>query len=153
MRDHKHMKTVLKFARILRRACEEEWSQRKWKKAADRPTPEEANLGGWCVLASKTLFLALRARHIPCELRFGSGHCYLVYGDYIVDVTATQFGVKDRVAVVKVEDEATTRNTFWQNYGGVKTVKDLAGWTGGLHGVYGDFFQKQTRRLKRMRSA
>lgn len=64
------------------------------------------NLAGLCARASYALVLALAAEGVEAELVLGrydgKGHCWVEVAGHVVDVTATQFGTKRRVAVSKV---------------------------------------------------
>ncbi|MGW8177497.1 MAG: hypothetical protein ACWGQW_01705 [bacterium] len=56
------------------------------------------NLCGYCCRASSQLLLAAQRHGIDgVEIVVGSGHVYNLYKGQIVDVTATQFDVPDRV--------------------------------------------------------
>jgi hypothetical protein len=41
-----------------------------------------------------------------------SGHCYVEYGDYIVDITATQFGLDPSQLVTPIKERS--KYEFWQ---------------------------------------
>lgn len=59
------------------------------------------NLGGYCGRAAIQLFLACRRKNIDIEIEEGVGHSYNKLGDYIIDITATQFGKYPKVHIRK----------------------------------------------------
>lgn len=74
----------------------------------------KATLAGACAMASWELVLRLRAAGIACQFvngeYDGAGHCWVQIGDYdVVDITATQFGVKDKVYVTTYADDTGYR--------------------------------------------
>ncbi len=69
---------------------------------ADRSNKNK-NLSGFCVRASVQLFLAVQAKGYNIKIFIGDGHVYNIFQDYIVDITATQFGKKKKVWVVKAK--------------------------------------------------
>jgi hypothetical protein len=70
-----------------------------------------ADLRGACAIASATLFKVLKdAKYSPefyCGESFASGgHCWIVVDNFIVDITATQFGKKNkRVSIVPINND------------------------------------------------
>jgi hypothetical protein len=78
-------------------------------------------LGGMCARASAKLYRVLSRRGIQCtisvvEMMGGTAHAFVEVGDYIVDVTATQFDeALDKVIVLERTSEKLNR-PFW--YGG-----------------------------------
>jgi len=62
-----------------------------------------SNLGSMCGIASYALKEALDCAHIDVILIYGfyeeTGHCWLEYRDVIIDITATQFGVRRKVFI------------------------------------------------------
>jgi hypothetical protein len=66
--------------------------------ARDRMDPD---LAGYCQRASAQLFLLAYDKNIPVKLVCCYGHTYNLYCGYIIDITATQFGKKDKVWIAK----------------------------------------------------
>jgi hypothetical protein len=64
---------------------------------------DNGDLTGFCKRASVQLFLAANERGLPVELVCGSGHVYNLYDGHIIDITATQFGVEDKVWITKID--------------------------------------------------
>ena len=54
---------------------------------------------GYCLRASVQLFLEGRKRGMDMRMVAAWGHVYNSFEDYIIDITATQFGVMERVMV------------------------------------------------------
>jgi hypothetical protein len=86
----KNTKMLIKLAHKVRDAFEE-ISQKE-----SLPT----NLCGLCLRSSVQLFLAAQYFGINIQVIGGDGHCYTMCDGHIIDVTATQFGEKERVLVV-----------------------------------------------------
>lgn len=76
---------------------------REWAEmyAIDHNFPE--TLQGLCAIASGEIHSKLKRHDIHTTIRLYEGellgHCFLRYGDYVIDVTATQFGIKDRIVI------------------------------------------------------
>jgi len=63
------------------------------------------DLAGWCGTASSHLAEAAKRLGIHgVDICVGSGHVYCMYSDNIIDITATQFGVQDKVFIVSLFD-------------------------------------------------
>ncbi len=73
-------------------------------------------LGGMCGISSMILSGQLNQKSIPNEVIWGEfkykntsipvdGHAWVRTKEYIVDITATQFGKRNRVYIVKVGNE------------------------------------------------
>jgi hypothetical protein len=69
------------------------------------------DLACMCAVASYTLALRLRKNGIPCKVIYGKfdrdEHCWVETKKYIVDITASQFGMADVYIISKTEDEWT----------------------------------------------
>lgn len=78
------------------------------------------DLGGLCYDASCFLRRLAKAHEIPTEMGQGKGHWFVIYVhegvDMVVDVTSTQFGVEDRIAVLPLF-EAMKRGDWWNLQG------------------------------------
>lgn len=83
------------------------------------------NLMGMCAIASGYLHKRLQAKGIESVLCYNDGHCFVRVDDYIVDVTATQFGDYKPVEIFPVH-EATERNKYcWKIEKEFETTLDL----------------------------
>ena len=76
------------LAHIVRKAYEKSWNS--------------DNLGGACFDATRQLFCLARDYGITVQIGLGDGHAFVLLGDTIVDVTATQFGKYRKVLVSKL---------------------------------------------------
>lgn len=71
---------------------------RKWAEAANarRKRPKSERLNGWCAIASARLWRKLDAIGINSTLHMAyhitGSHVFLTVDDFVIDVTATQFG-------------------------------------------------------------
>lgn len=87
------------------------------------------DLGCYCAISS--YFLRYLARHFGYHLKMVEGaafdsnidftnHCWLVYNDKVIDITATQFGCQKKVNIVRVgnqnyhERKRSTEKGFWK---------------------------------------
>jgi hypothetical protein len=73
-------------------------------------------LGGLCYDASCFLRRLASAHGIETDLGHGYGHWFVLHGDTVVDVTSTQFGQPERVAVLPLA-EAAKRGQWWELLG------------------------------------
>ena len=104
------MKELVDIAREVRKRCEEfSFSE----KARDYDFYMQADLSCMCGVASFALSVALDGeniinrvfcgeyrRNINDDWKFGETHCWVCVNGRIVDITATQFGVKEKVHIV-----------------------------------------------------
>lgn len=85
------------------------------------------DLTGMCAIASAHLFTELRNAGIPCRLWSNRMHCFLTVTDgdveYVVDVTATQFGAYRRVEIIP--QDQTVMMEWWLGDIEHQTVADL----------------------------
>jgi len=120
------MEELIALARVVRAAFSRAYS---------------GDLCGYCCRASVQLFLLARERGIvDARLAVTWGHVFVVLGDTIVDVTATQFGVADAVAVLPLEKlertawlvrvKGAVSHDHWEGYKLADSIEGLedAGW-------------------------
>ena len=66
------------------------------------------DMAGLCCCVSKTIHEKARAANIPVVFAYGTFngwvHCWLEYDGNIIDATATQFGVIDKILVTPISD-------------------------------------------------
>jgi len=99
---------------------------RKARKAAEYIAKEEKSptkLHGLCARASAILFELLREEGFNPFICFGNGHCFLEVDEFLVDITATQFGyskifivhMNDLFSKLKLRDQeaALACNGYW----------------------------------------
>lgn len=91
------------LARRARAVFEKIAAQRNW----------HADLCGWCKDATVFIFNRARALGINVDMGHIPGHWFILLGDTVVDITATQFGVKDPVTVMPLEEARQGR--WWWN--------------------------------------
>ncbi len=99
----KDLERLVDLARIVRAAFE------RVAEVHDYPS----NLGGLCYDASTYLLRMARSQGIDVQLGHGVGHWFVLLGDTIVDVTSTQFGQPDRIAVLPLA-EASKIGNWWE---------------------------------------
>lgn len=100
----KHIKKVKAFAGAVRKA-----TRLSFGKALPK------HQGGACSYAAKALSDLLKAQGVPARFAVGTfryrgsfvemGHCWVELGNTIIDTTATQFGIRRAVYVVKAAKE------------------------------------------------
>lgn len=84
------------------------------------------NLCGLCLRASVQLFVVAGDYGMDIEMVGGFGHCYNMCDGWIIDVTATQFGITDRVMVVPPREiPELVRNPNWTRVGTYRTLEDV----------------------------
>ena len=65
---------------------------------------ERGDLSGWCAIASMKISRKLKKAGIPHKLHIAvenycERHVFVTVNDYLIDVTATQFGIRKSVVV------------------------------------------------------
>lgn len=80
---------VLKIAKEVR-----DWAEAKadkWNFPSD--------LMGMCAIAAAELHVRLKRAGYASKIGYNSSHCFVIYKDHVLDVTATQFGTYEKVFV------------------------------------------------------
>jgi hypothetical protein len=126
---------VLKIAKTVRRTAERLVKLAPYTKSKYR----WLDLGGTCGCVSLA-FAKLVKKHAKKRAvvaggwtteevpdGHGGGHCWVLIGGKIWDLTATQFGVKKKVLVVANRKEQ--RRLYHEVDRGSKTVKDIPNWS------------------------
>lgn len=66
---------------------------RRWAERVDeRRDGKDPNLGGLCAIASRQLHAELVLAGYEARIAYRQEHCFVLVEDYLVDVTASQFG-------------------------------------------------------------
>jgi hypothetical protein len=73
---------------------------------------DKQELGGRCHLASRVLYKEARKSGLKVKMCTGwfendfsaGGHCWIEFEGKIIDITATQFGIKDKIFITDVND-------------------------------------------------
>lgn len=90
---------------------------RIWAEDKALKRKEKLDLTGWCAIASAHLLRELKTAGIEAEIHlFESNkysHAYVVVGDYVVDVTATQFKPFKRTPVVILHHKEAEQYEFY----------------------------------------
>ena len=81
------------------------------------------DLRGLCYEASLYLYNLAKAHGITVEIGRGTCHWFVLYGDTVVDVTSTQFGHPERVAVLPLE-KAEGCGSWWHLQGKESPLAD-----------------------------
>lgn len=130
----KNMPTVMRIARVIRRSAEQQ-------------EPYHKSLDGWCVVTSNILFAELCRRGIRSRLTWNGGHCFLTYGRYLIDITATQFDSKLPKVVKLLRHSYYANTSWWQEDESVGTMKNCLldqDWATSA-GIFEKQWQKQIR--------
>lgn len=94
---------------------------------ANRRRRDQRSLDGFCAIASARLWLELRKQGITAELRVhtdstGASHVFLAVDDHVLDITATQFGLKP---VVYMHEREAARYRFYDVWHVFSNPRDL----------------------------
>ena len=120
---------VKQIATRIRRKCELFANS---EHAADYDFYKNKSLACMCAVASFALHEALKRKNIPSKVVHGrfeykfSHHCWVELQDKnktIVDITATQFGIKDKVHIPQKNDD----RFIFKRYVEEKNMRDWAG--------------------------
>jgi hypothetical protein len=98
---------------------------RQWAENNRNVAHASFDLCGMCAVASVKLSLELTNRNIPHELAYRKDHVFVLCEDYIVDVTATQFGNDYQTVEVLQRSNVHPRENHWKVTRKFKTVKGL----------------------------
>ena len=97
------LEKLVELAKVVREACE-------FYTEKTECGPED--LGGLCHDASYALLRLAKKQGIDnVELGASPNHWFVLLNNMIVDITATQFGVSDKVSVLSLEE---TKAHWWQ---------------------------------------
>lgn len=78
---------------------------RRWAEKAYSHTRYSKTLNGYCSVCSYRVWKRLKAKGIDARfvINYYESHAYVLVGEYVVDVTATQFGKFPKVMVRLLE--------------------------------------------------
>lgn len=89
---------------------------RRWAMRNRQRAEMPYDLTGMCGIASGKLWSMLTESgfnaRIAIRNKVGDGHCFVIVDNYIVDVTATQFGL--RAVEVRPAKDARQQHRFWR---------------------------------------
>lgn len=92
------------------------WAMRNRHRLSTEDWTFESDLNGMCAIASAELFRRLQKAGIACQLALrgvvSDGHCFILTASHIVDVTATQFGLKPVTVVPRTPRKQ--RPHYWR---------------------------------------
>ncbi len=71
------------------------------------------DLCGLCAISSVELFIALRKAGFRIQVVKADGHAYVTWKNYIIDITATQFGQKNRVCIIPIQYARQKEKNYW----------------------------------------
>lgn len=97
---------------------------RNW--AEDRDWHSIKTLYGFCAKASARLHTLLVKEGIPAKIGCNDHHVYVIVDNYIVDVTATQFGPWETVTVLPLEEAGKYKH--WEAQQIKHSAKELVGY-------------------------
>jgi len=90
-----NLERLVELAKIVRQACDF---------YTEKTECVSEDLAGLCHDASCALFGLAKKNGISVEMGESSCHWFVLLDNMIVDITATQFGVPDKVAVLPIEE-------------------------------------------------
>jgi hypothetical protein len=110
----KNQALVLEAAKVAREKAEQIAEQELFNE----------DLEGLCARASAILFSELRKRNIYARICLAYDHCFVVYDNHIVDVTATQFNIQDKIFICKLSDlERISHPAHWEYKKSFRSIK------------------------------
>jgi hypothetical protein len=126
---------VIKIATLVREACDDLVLSRK---ASKYDFYRKDDLSCMCGIASATLSKILK-RFKNCNVQLINGrfidkrwhtptwfdHCWVQYNDHIIDITATQFGIHNKVNICKIG------NKLYRLGRVMRTYDDFYNWSTG----------------------
>lgn len=88
---------------------------RAWAELYQKTSPGRywEGLGGLCGIASGKLMHDLAKVNVKAQYVIGNSHCYLYVGDYVVDITATQFYGGFPKIMIEHKDSPVIQNSYW----------------------------------------
>lgn len=95
----KDFERLIELAKIVRRAFEKFYHDEK--------------LSTCCYRASLELFLLAKVEGIDVKIAGNWGHVFCLFGDAVIDLTAAQFGHKDKIAIGRVGEWLIFWNVNW----------------------------------------
>ena len=106
---------------------------RKWAENYAKSNGFDSNLCGLCAISSAKLFTSLKKEGYSPEIRLHDGstsHVFVVVNDHIVDITASQFGMKSIEIVHECEVGVYDYNSddskyYWYHTDVLTSVKNL----------------------------
>jgi hypothetical protein len=111
------MKIDLRKVRRIARAA------RKWAEEYAEYKGMHRDLMCLCAIASAELHKKLRKEKQPSILCENREHCFVMCGDYVVDITATQFGIQEDIYIRK--HEVVKAQSFYRINNEFSSVKKL----------------------------
>lgn len=131
----------MRLARSIRCSAE------RHQKTVYGQSSKEIDLGGWCATTSNILFKELIRRGIRSRLVWNGDHCFLTYGRYLIDITATQFDPKLPKVVKRLRSHTTKALYWWEESNWKNTLagcKRSRGWAVS-YSSYEQFWQDKMR--------
>ena len=108
---------------------------RAWAEALARRHGFPPDLCGLCATASAQLMLALRAKGYDAVFHENYGHCFVVLNGYIIDITATQFGKRNKVFIHQypLPKRGEWKDYWWtrskaRTFNGVRRIQRRQDW-------------------------
>jgi hypothetical protein len=86
---------------------------RVWAEDFARRNGFSYNLGCMCAIASAHLFTELQEAGIEATISYNTRHCFVRCGEYLVDITATQFAHNNHKDVEIVKYKNRTKHLYW----------------------------------------
>ena len=113
------MKRDLRKVRRIARAA------RKWAEEYAESVGAFSDLMCLCAISSAELHKRLRKEKQPSILVENNTHCFVMCDDYVVDITATQFGIQEEVYIRKHDHSAVKNKYFYRINNKFRSVKKL----------------------------
>lgn len=107
-----------------------EWAEIKQRKYQFLFRPD---LCGMCAKASGYLFELLSKEGIKAKIAINDKHCFVIVNDYIVDITATQYG-REKIYIIPLAEAENQYYNYWtvtatfDNIEVVRNYQESEGW-------------------------
>ena len=96
-----------------------EWAEAVYTADVDGNLTWNDDLQGACAVTSFRLWEKMKAAGFrQVEMVHGYGHAFLLWNDWLIDVTATQFGKYPRVLIWKKTNRRLLHKKWWEGWKG-----------------------------------
>ena len=100
---------------------------RKWAERSNigRGKPFPSDLCGMCAIAAAKLFTELKKEGFDARIVTNDHHCFVQIRDWIIDVTATQFGQPPVLFIRRQLMNRSMDKTWWRANKSFRSARDL----------------------------
>lgn len=99
---------VVQIATLVR-----DWAEKHVMYKRTKDFHRKSDLECMCAYASAILFEVFKQHNIKTIFAYSEHHCFLLHGNHVIDITATQFGFSDRVLIEKHKSLLIDHGSHW----------------------------------------